>query len=343
MNANLTKLSEWTIEDVNLRIKSYIYAPINEKNHFARSRDEFVLYVEYYEKSPNHYGIVWLKDGEITVLPSPHEEHDWNLPVLLDGGSDVLIINSEDRKAWSLCSPKEEAKEVICENWCKAANVTEISTIGENGRFPIICRMQQAGEVEAADSFTFIQYDPEQRKLSWSDEFSPVFTAENKKDMFQRALDAAKGEVEKIKDPFRYTQLGNLMIKDGELLAFLEDVRVNPCGHLAFDYFWYGRLRMDGVLERKIWGKEKLHKLPGREAVRGKFSGDKAYLILSPCFTTGEWKGKQKLLRLSDCALIDIKLPRGYAKFRVMDVFEDSVFLSDEKNKLILCRMEISE
>lgn len=77
---------------------------------------------------------------------------------------------------------------------------------------------------------------------------------------------------------------------------------------------------MDGVLERKIWGREKLHKrlgkllgkLLGMEAVREKFSGDKAYLILSPCFTTGEWKEKQKLIRFSDCALFDIKLPRGY-------------------------------
>ena len=73
--------------------------------------------------------------------------------------------------------------------------------------------------------------------------------------------------------------------------------------------------------------------------MRGKFSADKEYLILSPVFKTDEWKGKQKLLRLSDGELIDINLPRGYSKFRVMDVREDRVFISDEVNRIAVCEM----
>ena len=34
----------------------------------------------------------------------------------------------------------------------------------------------------------------------------------------------------------------------------------------------------DGVYKRKIWGRERLEKLPGKQGMRGKFSADKEYL-----------------------------------------------------------------
>ena len=74
--------------------------------------------------------------------------------------------------------------------------------------------------------------------------------------------------------------------------------------------------------------------------MRGKFSADKEYLILSPVFKTDEWKGKQKLLRLSDNELLDVTFPRGFTKYRIMDVLENSVFISDEAEKLVLCKID---
>ncbi len=102
-------------------------------------------------------------------------------------------------------------------------------------------------------------------------------------------------------------------------------------------------LTRDGVYRRKIWGEEKLDKRPGKHGMRGKFSACKEYLILSPVFKTDEWKGKQKLLRLFDRVLLDITLPRGYAKFRVMDIWQDHVFISDERDRIALCRMTEQE
>ena len=32
-------------------------------------------------------------------------------------------------------------------------------------------------------------------------------------------------------------------------------------------------------------------------------------------------------------------MPRGYSKFRVMDIFDEHVFISDEIDKIILCKM----
>ena len=45
------------------------------------------------------------------------------------------------------------------------------------------------------------------------------------------------------------------------------------------------------------------------------------------------------MLRLSDGELINVTLPRGYSKFRVMDVREDRVFISDEVNRIAVCEM----
>ena len=37
--------------------------------------------------------------------------------------------------------------------------------------------------------------------------------------------------------------------------------------------------------------------------------------------------------------LLDITLPRGYSKFRVLDIFDENAFISDEVDKIALCKM----
>ena len=108
-------------------------------------------------------------------------------------------------------------------------------------------------------------------------------------------------------------------------------------------YYWYLELEENGLFKKKLWGKDNLSRLPGKHGMRGKFSGDRTYLILSPIFKNDDWKGKQKVLRLSDLVLIDFAMPRGYASFHVLDVWGNRAFLSDEKNKLVLCEMTLEQ
>ena len=58
-------------------------------------------------------------------------------------------------------------------------------------------------------------------------------------------------------------------------------------------------------------------------------------------FKKDEWKGNQKLLRLSDLELLDITFPRGYSKFRIMDIWDNHVFISDESERIALCKMVV--
>ena len=218
-----------------------------------------------------------------------------------------------------------------------AENITEISTLGEKGVYPIICRVN--GEVFAANSFTFLHYDNETHTLHWEKQLTPVFTNEKVRSNFMQSLERAEGVHHKMDFSYSYPQIGSLMIKDNSIYAFVEADTVNPCRLSQFKYYWYLELTQDGIYKRKIWGKEKLEKLAQKQGLRGKFSAQKEYLILSPIFKTDEWKGNQKLLRLSDLELLDITFPRGYSKFRIMDIWDNHVFISDEADHIALCRM----
>lgn len=116
--------------------------------------------------------------------------------------------------------------------------------------------------------------------------------------------------------------------------------------HQSGGSFSHGLLLVSGTggkrtIQKKLWGKDNLSRLPGKHGMRGKFSGDRTCLILSPIFKNDDWKGKQKVLRLSDLVLIDLAMPRGYASFHVLDVWGNRAFLSDEKDKLVLCEMTL--
>ena len=337
MKINLDKISEWTFPGFKLGSLAYQYAPINAKNHFARGKDEFVIWCS---NDGGNYGILLIKGEQSTFIPSPVQKKKWNNPLLLDAGSDILIACGEDGEVLRL-SDSGEIHKVESKNKCAGEYITEISTLSEKGKFPVICRV--GGDVCAANSFTFFNYDSETNTLCWDSALTPVFTEEKVRKRFMESFEKADGVYHKMDFNYSYPQIGGLMIKDEAIYAFIEADIINPCGLSQFKFYWYVEITKDGIYKKKIWGNEKLAKLPGKHGMRGKFSADKEYLILSPVFKTDEWKGKQKLLRLSDNELLDVTFPRGFTKYRIMDVLENSVFISDETENLVLCKMTVKE
>ena len=338
MKAKLDKISEWTFLGFKLGSLAYQYAPVNAKSHFARGKDEFVIWCS--NDGGLNYGILWIKGEQSTFIPSPVQKRKWNSPLLLDAGSAILIVGGEDGEVLRL-SDLGEISKVESKNKCVGEYITEISTLSENGKFPVICRV--GGDVFAANSFTFFNYNNETNTLCWNSDLTPVFTEEKVRKRFMESLEKAGGVYHKMDFNYSYPQIGSLMIKDEAIYAFIEADIINPCSLSQFKFYWYLEITKDGVYKKKIRGNEKLAKLPGKQGVRGKFSADKEYLILSPVFKTDEWKGKQKLLRLSDNELLDITFPRGFTKYRIMDVWDDSVFISDETENLVLCKMTVQE
>ena len=328
MEIKFEKLSEWQVENIKLSGVSYKYAPIYSKNHFARGKDEFVIYCG------ENNGVLWLRDNEYKFIPI-NTENKRSSKLLLNTDEGIILIS--ENEAWKMGEYDEAFTPINIEKPCIAENITEISTLGENENFPVICRVSV--EAMAANSFTFFKYYKDKNTIKFEDILQPIFTTENTMKKFSNSLSEADGLYYKMDFKYNYPQIGSMMIKDDAIYVFLEADTVNPCGLSSFKYYWYVEITKDGVYKKKIWGEERLEKLPGKHGVRGKFSADKKYLILSPIFKTGEWKGKQKLLRLSDLELLDITLPRGYSKFRVMDIFDENVFISDEIDKIVLCKM----
>ena len=330
MKIKLEKLSELHIEGITLFEVSYKYAPIYAKNYFARAKDEFVIYCIDSEKNK---GILWLKNNEYRFIPINTEDRSANLLLNTDDG--IILISKY--KALKIEENSELFTHINIEKSCMAENITEISTLGEEGKYPVICRVSV--EAMAANSFTFFKYNKDENTIKFEDIVQPIFTTENTMKRFLKALSEANGLYHKMDFKYNYPQIGSMMIRDGSIYAFLEADIVNPAGLSTYKYYWYVEITKDGVYKKKIWGAERLDKLQGKRGVRGKFSADKKYMILSPIFKTDEWKGKQKLLRLSDLELLDITLPRGYSKFRVLDIFDENAFISDEVDKIALCKM----
>ena len=331
MGIKLEKLMDRHIEGITLFEVSYKFAPIYAKNHFARAKDEFVIYCIDSEKNK---GVLWLKNNEYKFIPiNADDGRGANLLLNIDDG---IILISKD-KAIKIEADSEVYTPINIEKPCIAENITEISTLEENENYPVICRVSV--EAMAANSFTFFKYDKDKNTIKFEDILQPIFTTENTMKRFFDSVSEAGGLYYKMDFKYNYPQIGSMMIKDDAIYVFLESDIVNPAGLSTYKYYWYVEITKDGVYKKKMWGAERLDKLQGKRGVRGKFSADKKYLILSPIFKTDEWKGKQKLLRLSDLELLDITLPRGYSKFRVLDIFDENAFISDEVDKIALCKM----
>ena len=230
---------------------------------------------------------------------------------------------------------------VPLENWCAQGLPIPVAVTGSYGVFPIVCRVGNHADV--TNSFTTLTVDFEAVTARWSDTGSCVYSKAGTRQTHLAAEEPAGGDFAKADFPYNYPMIGSMLEQDGQFYAFLESSTINPAGLALMGYYWHLELEENGLFKKKLWGKDNLSRLPGKHGMRGKFSGDRTCLILSPIFKNDERKGKQKLLRFSDLLLIDLAMPRGYASFRVLDLWGNRSFLSDEQNKLVLCEMVLEQ
>ena len=184
MKVKLAKLLELHMEGITLFEVSYKYAPIYAKNYFARAKDEFVIYCIDSEKNK---GVLWLKNNEYKFIPINTEDRSANLLLNTDDG---IILISKD-KALKMEAGSEVFTPINIEKPCIAENITEISTLGENENYPVICRVSV--EAMAANSFTFFKYDKDENTIKFEDILQPIFTTENTMKKFSNSLSEAGG------------------------------------------------------------------------------------------------------------------------------------------------------
>lgn len=96
------------------------------------------------------------------------------------------------------------------------------------------------------------------------------------------------------------------------------------------DFFTLAELDGAGRVARRVFEASGWKKQPGKHGIRARFTSDGVSAILTPVFRTGEWAGRQRLVRLSDGALEEIPPIRGAAGFGVTDLRDDQVLLASD-------------
>jgi len=105
----------------------------------------------------------------------------------------------------------------------------------------------------------------------------------------------------------------------------------------GMDFFTVDRLNTDGALAERVLEQSGWKRMPGKHGWTGHITSDADAVILTPVFASGEWKGKQRVLHLADGALSPITLPRGASKSTVLDVRDGRAWVTDGRERLLLC------
>ena len=338
MKAKLKIIKDWEFDGITLSGTSFKYSPLGGKGMIARSEDEIVFSV--YHSQQKLKGVLWIKGDISRFIPSPEskEVQDiWQDPVLLSYNNGILFLCGASKTLWWLSEINGDWTSISMDNWCAGGIPMPIAITGEHDVFPIVCRVDRV--LESTNSFTTLTVDFATKTAHWSDIGSCVYSKAGTRQAHLDSVRKANGDFSKATFNYSYPLIGSIQEQAGHLYVFLESSTINPAGLVGMGYYWYTELEFNGLFKKKLWGKDNLSRLPGKHGMRGKFSGDRTWLILSSIFKTDEWKGKQKLLRLSDCTLIDLVMPRGYSAFRVLDVWNNRAFICNEDNKLALCEI----
>ena len=111
-------------------------------------------------------------------------------------------------------------------------------------------------------------------------------------------------------------------------LCLLNDKRL--CFTTGF-HTAYGKYDMDYSILTEIDHNEKsIKQNVSIESCFGYFSSDKNTIIIKPLYKKGESKGKMFLRNLLTFEPEHLKFPRGTTQFRILDVFEGTVLLSND-------------
>lgn len=86
------------------------------------------------------------------------------------------------------------------------------------------------------------------------------------------------------------------------------------------DFFTLAELDSAGHVARRVYEASGWKKQPGKHGIRARFTSDGVSAILTPVFRTGEWAGRQRVVRLVDGQAEELSPIRGAAGFVVADM-----------------------
>ena len=168
------------------------------------------------------------------------------------------------------------------DNWCAQGIPKPVAVTGSQGVFPIVCRVDNSAD--ATNSFTSLTVDFETMTAHWAESGSCVYSKAGTRQTHLAAVERAGGNFAQADFHYNYPMIGSILEQDGQFYAIFGKQH-----HQSGGSFSHGLLLVSGTggkrtIQKKLWGKDNLSRLPGKHGMRGKFSGDRTCLILSPTF-----------------------------------------------------------
>ncbi|WP_350350763.1 hypothetical protein ABS642_15220 [Microbacterium sp. A8/3-1] len=128
--------------------------------------------------------------------------------------------------------------------------------------------------------------------------------------------------------------VGDVIDVDGIRFVAAQGSDTMSVNKYGSDFFTLAELDGAGRVTRRVFEESGWKKQPGKHGIRARFTSDRASVILSPVFSSGEWKGRQRMLSLADGALHEVPLIRGAAGFALVDVRGETAVLASSSELL---------
>lgn len=209
----------------------------------------------------------------------------------------------------------------------KPAELRSLAIVSDGPVFPV--GFEYNGYSHDIRNIGYLELDIIKGVARWID-----FTGITEEELFPDRRHDCRG-----KDLIKYD---SAMMQGDEVCFFCPGAKTTSANKWGMD--WYALLKIDrkGKRKEKIMDSGLLEEIDQKKrGVHGVFSYSRQYAILTPHFDSDEWKGKQKLFELSTREYIDIQMPRGLAKGRIVQHTGNHFWVSSHNEDnlyLAVCR-----
>lgn len=135
-------------------------------------------------------------------------------------------------------------------------------------------------------------------------------------------------------------KIDSLQLLKNELFAFVSGGSITSVNKWGMDYYGLVKISKQGKVLEKYIDSGNLKIGEKKKGVNGVFTANRDYVIMTPVFQSDDWKGKQKVYSLKSKNFLEIELPRGKTKFKIIQSIENNFWLylyDNDQKQFALC------
>ena len=288
--------------------------------------------------------LAWATPDELTLQPAPHLEAEafaTHEPFLLGAPAGGCAVLTDPQTAWLHDAPGAPPREV------RLDGAEVFATIDPPPRVLGGCAVTTDGGTSP----------------TWAVVLSHGVLTQEKRHAANLTIDVAAGTGawsgpmrtlrpdDFPRDPFGDDAFGEVgepavsltatLRHDDDLLVMSEGSDLGSMNRYGSDFASVAAIGPDDAVTGRVWERSGWKREPGKHGVHGRFTSDGRHVLLTPSFRTGEWKGRQRVLRLQDGSLLAPALPKGWTGARLLDGHGTTWWLDREGELRAMADLEL--